>query len=71
MKLTIKTRKTGIPTQQARETEAPWTDSLAMIDETFLLKLDKLGFQPNKQRRQRLHDWDSNPASKGDRGSMD
>ena len=27
MELTIKTRKPGIPTQQARETGAPWTDT--------------------------------------------
>ena len=54
MKLTIKTRQTGIPTQQARETGAPWTDTSVYNSYYLLLKLDKLGFQPSKQGRQEL-----------------
>ena len=54
MELTIKTRETGIPTQQARETRAPWTDTLVNDRWNLLLKLDKLGFKPSKQGRQEL-----------------
>ena len=54
MELTIKTRETGIPTQQARETGAPWTDTSVNDRWNLLLKLDKLGFQPSKQGRQEL-----------------
>ena len=54
MKLTIKTRETGIPTQQARETGAPWTDTSVYGRRNLLLKLDKWGFQPSKQGRQEL-----------------
>ena len=88
MKLTFKTRKTGIPTQQAREKGAPLTDTSVYNTWNFLFKLDKLGFQPSKQGRQELPglilqsvivktyyeiygNWDSNPASKGERSSLD
>ena len=54
MKLTIKTRSTGIPTQQARETAAPWTETLVYHSYYLLLRLYKLGFQPGKQGRQEL-----------------
>ena len=54
MELTIKTRETGIPAQQARETRAPWTDTLVNDRWNLLLKLDKLGFKPSKQGRQEL-----------------
>ena len=54
MELTIKTRLTGIPTQQARETGAPWTDISVNDRWKLLLKLDKLGFKPSKQGRQEL-----------------
>ena len=54
MELTIKTRETGIPTQQARETGAPWTDTSVNDRWNLLLKLDKLGFKPSKQGRQEL-----------------
>ena len=54
MELTIKTRETGIPTQQARETGAPWTDTSVNDRWNLLLKLEKLGFQPSKQGRQEL-----------------
>ena len=52
--LTIEIRQTGIPTQQARETGAPWTDTSVFNSYYLLLKLDKLGFQPSKQARQEL-----------------
>ena len=45
---------TGIPTQQARETRAPWTDTSVNDTWNLLLKLDKLGFKPSKQGRQEL-----------------
>ena len=54
MELTIKTRETGIQAQQARETRAPWTDTLVNDRWNLLLKLDKVGFQPSKQGRQEL-----------------
>ena len=54
MELTIKTRETGIPTQQARETGAPWTDTSVNDRWNLLLKVDKLGFKPSKQGRQEL-----------------
>ena len=54
MELTIKTRETGIPTQQARETGAPWTDTSVNDRWNFLLKVDKLGFKLSKQGRQEL-----------------
>ena len=54
MELTIKTRETGIPTQQVRETRAPWTVTSVNDRWKLLLKLDKLGFKPSKQGRQEL-----------------
>ena len=54
MEVTIKTRETGIPTQQARETGAPWTDTSVSDRWNLVLKLDKLGFKPSKQGRQDL-----------------
>ena len=54
MELNIKTRETGIPTQQARETVAPWTDTSVIDRWIFLLKLEKLGLKPSKQGRQEL-----------------
>ena len=54
MEVTIKTRETGIPTQQPRETGAPWTDTSVNDRWNLLLKLEKLGFQPSKQGRQEL-----------------
>ena len=54
MKLTIKARYTGIPTQHARETANPWTDTSANNRRNLLLKKDKLEFQPSKQGRQEL-----------------
>ena len=54
MELTIKTRETGIQAQQARETRAPWTDTLVNNRWKLLLKEDKLEFQPSKQLRQEL-----------------
>ena len=54
MELTIKTRETGIQAQQARETRAPWTVTSVNDRWNFLLKLDKVGFQPIKQGRQEL-----------------
>ena len=44
----------GFPTHQARETGAPWTEYSVYHSYCLLLKLDKLGFQPNKQGRQEL-----------------
>ena len=43
-----------IPTKQARETEAPATDTSVYDSYILVLKLDKLGFQPSKQGRQDL-----------------
>ena len=54
MKLSIETRYAGIPTQQARETGVPWSDTSVNNRGNLLLKLDKLGFQPSKQGRQEL-----------------
>ena len=54
MKLSIKTRKTGIPTQQARGTGVPWTDTSVCNRYNLLLKLEKLGLYPSKQGRQEL-----------------
>ena len=54
MELTIKTKSTGIQSQQARETRAPWTDTSVNDRWKLLLKLDKLGFKPSKQGRQEL-----------------
>ena len=54
MELTIKTRETGIQTQEARETRAPWTDTSVNDRWNLLVKLDKLGFKPSKQGRQEL-----------------
>ena len=54
MEVTIKTRETGIPTQQARETGAPWTDTSVNDRWKLLLKLEKLGFKPSKQGRQEI-----------------
>ena len=54
MEVTIKTRETGIQTQQARETRAPWTDTSVNDRRNLLVKLDKLGLKPSKQARQEL-----------------
>ena len=54
MELTINTRLTGIQGQQARETRAPWTDTLVNDRWKLLLKLDKLGFKRSKEGRQEL-----------------
>ena len=54
MEFTIKTRETGIPTQQARQTGALWTDTSVNDRWSLLLKLEKLGFQLSKQGRQEL-----------------
>ena len=45
MKRAIKTRYTGIPAPQVRETGAPWTDTLVNNRRKLLLKVDKLEFQ--------------------------
>ena len=50
----MKIRETGIQTQQARKTGGPFTDTSVYNSYYLLLKLDKLGFQPNKQGRQQL-----------------
>ena len=44
MEVTIKTRSTGIQTQQARETRAPWTDISVYDSYILALNLDKLEF---------------------------
>ena len=44
----------AFPTQQARETGAPWTETSVYDSYNLLLKLDKLGFQPSKQQTQEL-----------------
>ena len=44
----------AFPTQQARETEAPWTETSVFNTYYLLLNLGKLGFQPSKQGRQEL-----------------
>ena len=49
MKLTIETRWTGIQTQQARETGAPWSDTSVNLRLNLLLKKSIY--------------WDSNEAS--------
>ena len=54
MELSIKSRLTGIQAQEARETRARWTDTSVNDGWNLLLKLDKLGFQPCKERRQKL-----------------
>ena len=54
MEVTIKTRLTGIQTQEARETRAPGTDTSVNDRWNLLLKLEKLGFKPSKQGRQEL-----------------
>ena len=54
MELTIKTRETGIPTQQARETRAPGTVTSVSDRWNLLLILDKLGFKPSNEGRQEL-----------------
>ena len=54
MEVTIKTRETGIQTQEGRETRAPWTDTSVNDRWNLRLKLDRLGFQPRKQGRQEL-----------------
>jgi len=48
----MKSRLTGIPTQQARETGAPWTDTSVINILKLLLKLGKLVFQHSNQGRQ-------------------
>ena len=40
MEVAIKTRLTGIPTQQGRKTRAPWTDTSVNDRWKLLLKLD-------------------------------
>ena len=54
MEVTIKTRLTGIQTQEARETRAPWTDTSVNDRWNLLLKLDKLRFKRSKQGKQEL-----------------
>ena len=54
MELTIKTRLTGIQTQEARGTRAPWTDTSVNDRWNLLLKLEKLGLKPSKEGRQEL-----------------
>ena len=54
MAVTIKTRETGIQTQEARETRAPWTDTSVNDRWNLVLKQDKLGFKPSKQGREEL-----------------
>ena len=44
----------AFPTQQARETGAPWTETSVFNTYYLLLNLDKLGFQPSKQGREQL-----------------
>ena len=44
----------GFPSHQARETGAPWSDTSVYHSYYLLLKQDKLGFQPSKQRRHEL-----------------
>ena len=44
----------AFPTEQARETGAPWTETSVYDSYNLLLKLDKLGFQPSKQGGQKL-----------------
>ena len=66
MEVTIKTRLTGIQTQQARETRAPWTDTSVNDRWQLLLKLEKLD-----KVICTYGNWDSNAASKGDRNSLD
>ena len=41
-------------TQQAREKQAPWTDTSVYNSYYLLLILEKLGFEPSKQGRQEL-----------------
>ena len=54
LNFSIKSRYTGIQTQQARETRAPWTDISIHDSLILVLKLNKLGFQPSKQGRQQI-----------------
>ena len=54
MELPIKTRETGIPTQEARETGAPWTKTSVYHSYYLPLKLEKLRLQLSKQLRQEL-----------------
>ena len=54
MKLTIKARLTGIPTQLALESGAPWTYTSVYPSYYLVLKLEKLGLQPSKQWSQEL-----------------
>ena len=54
MEVTIKSRLTGIQTQEARGTRGPWTDTSVNDRWKLLLTLDKLGFKPSKQGRQEL-----------------
>ena len=49
MKRAIKARLTGIPTQLALESGAPWTDTSVYPSYYLLLKLENLGLQPSKQ----------------------
>ena len=44
----------GFPTQQARETGAPWTETSVYHSYHLLLKLEKLGFKPSNQATQEL-----------------
>ena len=43
-------RETGIRTQQARQTGAPWTETSVYHSYYLLLKLDKLGFLTQQAR---------------------
>ena len=54
MELSIKTRLTGIQTQEARETRAPWTDTSVNDRWNLVLRLDQLGFKPSKEGREEL-----------------
>ena len=54
LNFSIKSRYTGIQTQQARETRARWTDISIHDSLILVLKLNKLGFQPSKQGRQQI-----------------
>ena len=54
MKLATKTRQSGILTQGARESGAPWTDTSIYDSYYLLLKLEKLGLQLSKQWSQEL-----------------
>ena len=56
MKLTIKTRWTGIPVQQARDIAAPWTDTLVYDSYNVLLRSRWTGI-PSQQAREINDPW--------------